>query len=97
MALVADFLESHALKSRLEGMFWGRIPDDLLSPRQYEHSDCRPHVFGIELGDDWIKLELYVRSLEDMRCACAGYATRPQQDFIIHFALAMIRDLGIRT
>ncbi|MCF8061216.1 MAG: hypothetical protein K9M82_01760 [Deltaproteobacteria bacterium] len=89
---IADFLNRNAMRSALEGVFWGRVPEDILSEQQYAHRKCRPHVFAIELGEDWIKLEFFLRSLEDMRCPCAGYATRQQRDFIIEFAHAMLTD-----
>ncbi|MFO7783945.1 MAG: hypothetical protein ACQET7_00065 [Thermodesulfobacteriota bacterium] len=97
LAKITGFLQEHALSSPLEGLFWGRVPDELLDERQAAHPDCRPHVFGIEVGEDWINLEFFIRSLPDMQCPCSGYATRRQLDFIIEFAHSMIQDLGIRT
>jgi hypothetical protein len=97
VAKIEAFLDQNAMRSALDGIFWVRIPEDLLSEQQFAHRDCRPHVFAVETGEDWIKLELFLRSLAGMRCPCGGYATRPQRDFIIRFAHAMIRDLDIRT
>lgn len=97
MARVLDFLHQNTRPSALEGVFWGRLPEDLLSEQQYAHRGCRPHVFAIETGEDWIKLEFFLRSLADMRCPCAGYATRSQRDFIIRFAHGMIQDLDLHT
>jgi len=94
---IKGFLEKAARRSSMEAVYWGRIPDDLLSEEQYDHRDCRPHVFGIELGDDWLKMELFVRPLHNMRCTCCAYATRRQRDFILHFADTMMEDLDIRT
>jgi len=97
MAKVEDFLGQHAVPSALDGIYWGRVSEDLLSEQQYAHRGCRPHVFAIETGEDWIKLEFFLRSLADMRCPCAGYATRAQRDFIIRFAHGMIQDLDLHT
>mgnify|MGYP006310169531 CR=1 FL=1 len=97
MARISGFLDQNALRSALEGIFWGRIPDDLLSEEQYAHRECRPHVFAVELGEGWVKLEFFLRSLSDMRCSCAGYATRPQREFIMRFAHTMIQDLALHT
>ncbi len=97
MKKVRVFLEENAQPSSLEGIFWGHIPEDLLSERQYEHRSCRPHVFAIELGDAWLKMEFFVRALHNMRCTCCAYTTRQQQDFILNFAHTMIRDLGVQT
>jgi hypothetical protein len=97
MSRIAGFLEQHALRSPLEGFFWGRVPEEVLDERQAGHHGCAPHVFGIELGSDWVKLEFFIRSLKGMRCSCSGYADRRQLDYIIEFAHSMIRDLGVKT
>ena len=91
------FLKENAISSNLDHLFWVRMPDDLLSETQFEHKNCRPHVFAVELGKDCLKLELFVRSLESMRCICPSYATPQQRNFIINFADGMIDQLGIRT
>jgi hypothetical protein len=90
-------LKDTAMPSSMEGLFWVPLPEDILSETQYDHEDCKPHVFAVELGDDWIKMEFFVRNLANMRCTCSDYATRQQRDFIIRFAHTLIRDLGIRT
>ncbi|SPD72582.1 conserved hypothetical protein [uncultured Desulfobacterium sp.] len=97
MEKVSAFLSENAIKSNLNQLYWVKIPDDLLSEKQYQHLDCRPHAFAVELGSDWIKLEFLVRSLKHMRCDCPGYSTKQQQDFIINFARNMIEQLNIKT
>ncbi len=97
LARIKAFLQEHALASPMEGLFWARVPEDLLEERQAEHLNCRPYVFAIEIGDDWVSLEFFIRTLSDMRCPCSGYATKRQLDFIIQFAHTMIQDLGIRS
>ena len=91
------FLKEVALSSGLSQVFWVRIPEDLLSPIQFHHQDCRPHVFAIELGMDSIKFEFFVRNLKNMRCTCPGYCTEPQRNYIFSFAHGMIEQLGITT
>lgn len=97
MDRVREFLKQHAIHSSLEQIFWVRIPDDLLDETQYLHRQCRPHVFAVELGQDWIKLELFVRTLKSMRCDCPGYCTPGQRDYIFRFADGMVEQLKIRT
>ena len=94
---IREFLGEHAIRSTLNEIFWVRIPDDLLSEMQFQHSQCRPHVFAVELGSDWVKMELFVRSLEGMRCDCPGYCTGQQKNFILKFADGMIEQLNIET
>ncbi len=94
---IYEFLRKHAIRSNLDQIFWVRIPDDLLNETQFQHSRCRPHVFAVELGPDWIKLELFVRTLKSMRCDCPAYCTPMQRDYIFKFGDGMIEQLKIPT
>ena len=91
------FLKKNAIPSNLEQLFWVKIPQDLLSETQFEHTDCHPHAFAVELGEDWVKLEFLIRSMKNMQCTCPGYCTEQQQRFIINFALGMLKQLDIGT
>jgi hypothetical protein len=97
MEKIKVFLKKNALSSKMDQVFWVQIPEDMLSETQYEHKNCRPHVFAVELGRDFLKLEFFVRSLKSMQCTCPSYATPQQRDFIIHFADGMIDQLGVKT
>ena len=88
MKKVIGFFEKNTIKSHIDQVFWVQIPDDLLSDTQLEHRHCQLHVFSVELGSDWIRLEFFVRSLKDMNCACLGYCNAEQRDFIIIFPTA---------
>ncbi len=91
------FLQENASSSELDALFWVRLPQDLLSGIQYQHTACRPFVFAVELGEDWIKLEFFIRSLKGMRCSCQGYCTSQQRSFIISFAHRALENLDIKT
>ncbi len=92
-----EYLNDHATAAKLDGIWWVDLPEDLLSPTQYEHRECRPFRFAIELGDDFVRCEFLIRSRETMRCACIDYATRAQRDFILAYADRLVEDLGLRT
>jgi len=94
---VREYLNEHAIAAGLEGIWWVDLPEDLLSPDQFSHRDCRPHRFAVELGDDFVRFEFLIRSKQTMRCACIGYATRPQRDFILAFADRLVAELALRT
>jgi hypothetical protein len=94
---IRDYLQDHALASSLEGVWWVDLPEDLLSPEQFAHPDCRPFRFAVELGDSFVRFEFLIRSEQTMRCACIGYATRGQRDFILAFADRLVADLALRT
>ena len=97
MEKIDEFLKQNAIRSNLEMIFWVKIPEDLLSDIQYQHRECEPHVFAIELGADWIKLEFFVRNLKDLQCVCSGYCTPQQRVFILNYAHKIIKDLDLRT
>ena len=94
---IRDYLQDHALASSIEDLWWVDLPEDLLSPEQFAHQDCRPFRFAVELGDDFVRFEFLIRSEQTMRCACIGYATRQQRDFILAFADRLVEDLALKT
>ncbi len=99
---IREYLNQHAEASRLEDIWWVDLPEDLLSPEQFEHQGCRPFRFAVELGDppvgdSFVRFEFLIRSEQTMRCACVGYATRQQRDFILGYADRLVEDLALRT
>ncbi len=94
---VREYLSEHAAASSLEGVWWVDLPEDLLSPEQFEHRQCRPFRFAVELGEDFVRFEFLIRSRETMSCACIGYATRQQRDFILAWADRLVEELSLRT
>ena len=94
---VREYLNGHAIAASLPDIWWVDLPEDLLSPEQFEHRDCRPFRFAVELGEDFVRFELLIRSEQTMRCACIGYATRQQRDFILGYADRLVEDLALRT
>jgi hypothetical protein len=94
---IRDYLHQHATASRLEDIWWVDLPEDLLSPEQFAHQDHRPFRFAVELGEDYLRFEFLIRSLQTMRCSCIGFATRQQRDFILAFADRLVADLALRT
>ena len=97
IARVRDYLNEHAQAAGLEDIWWVDLPEDLLSPEQFSHRDCRPFRFAVELGDTFVRFEFLIRSQQTMRCACIGYATRQQRDFILAFSDRLVEDLALRT
>ena len=94
---IGGFLNKNAISSNLDQIFWVQIPDDLLGATQFQHQNCQPYVFAVELGTDWIKLEFFVRSMKSMRCTCSDYCTTQQESYIISFAQSLIEQLDIKT
>jgi hypothetical protein len=99
---VREYLNGHAIASSIQDLWWVNLAEDLLSPEQFEHRSCRPFRFAVELGDpvvgdSFVRFEFLIRSEQTMRCACIGYATRQQRDFILDYADRLVEDLALRT
>ena len=97
MEKIGEFLKQNALESQMESIYWLEIPGELYSRMQADHRDCAPYVFAIEMGPEWIKLELFIRSTGGLRCECQDYCTPEQRDFILNFADKMLEDCAIKT
>ncbi len=94
---IREYLEKHAQASGLADIWWVDVGPDLLSPEQFEHENCRPYRFAIELGDDFVRFEFLIRSEKTMRCSCIDYATRQQREFILAFADRLVEELDLKT
>ena len=92
-----DYLSERAQASGLQDVWWVDLPVDLLSPDQFEHQDCQPFRFAVELGDEYLRIEFLIRSRNTMRCSCIAYATCQQRDFILAFVDRLVGDLSLRT
>ena len=94
---IVSFLKQEAMSSGLEKVFWIEVPGNRLSKEQSGQDKLKPYVFAIELGNDWIKGELFLRSLGDFKGEYQGYCTSDQRDFILEYIESMINELGIST
>ena len=92
---IENFLNNHAKKGGLAGIFWVEFPVALLDVAQEGHHDCGPFVFAIELGDDFVSFEFLVRSKANLHCSCTAYATKDQRDYVLAFIDKMIQQEGL--
>ena len=97
LSSIKGFLRRNSVKSTLDDLFWVECPAELLGAAQIEHIECGPHVFAVETGTDWVKLEFFIRSLKRMNCTCQAFCTPQQHDFILDYVHRLIRELDIRT
>ncbi|MCU0597567.1 MAG: hypothetical protein MUC98_19190 [Desulfobacterota bacterium] len=51
----------------------------------------------METGQRFLKAELYLRTLRDMRCSCQDYCTPQQARFVIDWVNKVLTDLSIKT
>ena len=84
------------LTSGMDGLFWLPVPHELLSPMQREHLEsCGPHVMGLEVEENSVRLELLVRARGRMRCDCVHYAAADLRDSMIAWLENLLADMGI--
>lgn len=96
-ANIDSFLKRNLKPGPVEGMFWIKLPEDLLSSEQREHKDCGPYFLGIELEEEAVCFEMLVRSQSNLHCSCISYATPGQRDFVLRFADRMLEEEQIRA
>ena len=94
---IIAFLKQHSIKSSLDKIFWVKMPENLLTGGQFDHTDCKPHIFAVEVGRNWIKLEFFIRSLKGLKCECQAYGNHQQIDFIINYSHQILNSLDIKT
>lgn len=94
---IREVLLNRARVSGIDDVFWMEIPEDLLSPIQNQHRDCKPHVFAVVLGESWVRTELFSKSLSRMRCECQHYGSAKQIQYALGWIDKMLEELRIRT
>ena len=92
---ITNYLKKYCEKSDLDNLFWLRLPDDLLTPTQYEHKECGPFWAGIEVTEESVVFEMLIRSRNKLRCSCISYASTQQRQFILNFADKLLKDIEI--
>ncbi len=91
------YLDTNFEVSTLGSIYWVELADEILTPIQKEHVDCRPHVFAIMLEDNTLSTELLVRIKTNIRCNCMGYAISEQREWLINKMDLILEELGIQV
>jgi len=93
---IRDYLTHHTETAAMEGIYYVDLPRELYSSLQKDHGDCQPYYFAINLTRKQVGFEWLIRSRNTLRCACIGYATPDQRDYIIDYADGMLERLRIK-
>jgi hypothetical protein len=94
---INDYLRKRLDAASLDDLYWLEMKPDMLSDLQTAHKACQPHAVAVEVGENWVKFELLVRSRMKLHCRCYAYALPAQRDYIMEVADRMVQDLRIRT
>ena len=95
LAAVKDYLKQRTSPSGLENILWLKLPDFHYNALQKTHKGCAPFFIATELGTDWIRFELFVRSMNTMGCECCNFCDPSQVEWIITEAEKMLYSLKI--
>ncbi|MBW2624453.1 MAG: hypothetical protein JRD68_16205 [Deltaproteobacteria bacterium] len=97
VAAVHEFLETNAVESGVEGLYWVELTEDLLDPGQFEQKKDHPFCFAVEVGDSWVKFELLIRSRHNMKSTETRFASRIQLEFVLEYSNRIIEEKGLKT
>jgi hypothetical protein len=95
MERIKQALDGRGLVSAIEGLYWLPVPKDMLGEEQRSHTDCGPHCLALELGKDWLRLELLVRGRSTLRCSCIAYARPELRAHMIDWLDTLLKELDV--
>lgn len=97
MDKVRDYMAVNSRPSAIADLYWVEMDAACLTGLQAEHSDCGPHRFAVETGDDFVKIELFIRPADGLRCHCAGYAEDDQRQAVLAWVDRLMMELSLQT
>ena len=80
-----------------DGLYWIPIGQTQYSRIQIEHTECQPFYVALNLEPNLLACELLVRTQNRVRCACMGYATENQRNWLFRLVDDMFDRLKIKT
>ena len=92
---IKTYLDEKVGSSKMNGIYWIQLAENVLTDIQSEHKECQPFYFAIEIEHNRVSCELLVRSRSTIKCNCVSYATESQRNWIIQFADAIFEKLEI--
>lgn len=93
---IEEFLKKNAEPTVFSEVFRVRLPEELYTDVQKEHSECYPFYFAVNLSHGKVAFELLIRSQQIIRCSCIRYADTKQREYILNYADQMLDELNIR-
>jgi len=84
------------LQAGLEGVYWLPVPKDMLTPMQAEHVEhCGPYCLALDVETNAVHLELLVRGMGRISCACVAFASETLRNHMIAYLEDMLQELRI--
>ena len=92
---IETYLNENVEHSKMAGIYWIQLDENILTDIQAEHKECQPFYFAINIKSERVSCELLVRSRSIIRCNCISYATEAQRNWIIQFVDSILTKLEI--
>ncbi len=98
---VTDYLERHSVPSGIENLYWLPLPKELWNRAQAQGQeeegwgdDEGGYRLAVEVGTDWVRFELLVRS-ESLLNIGGGLTDERQSMYILRWADQMAQKLNL--
>ncbi len=89
------YLDENLLLSPLDGIYWLKLDNKLLTTIQKEHKKCHPHIFALMLETTSLSCEFLVRITKNIKCDCMDYATKKQINWLMDQVDVILEKLDI--
>ncbi len=94
-ARLKDYLDKYLESASIDGIYWLKLEQEILTPLQAAHETCSPHVFALMLEETSLSCEFLVRIKTNIKCDCMGYATGEQRNWLMDQTDAILEKLSI--
>jgi len=93
--IIKSYLDEKLGSSGIQGLYKLPVDSKILTDVQFNHTQCHPYYFAIELTPEQMACELFIRSDQKIRCGCMGYANEIQRNWLIQLTEMILDHLKI--
>jgi hypothetical protein len=94
---IKKYLDEKYAATVFDGLYWVPLDQAQYTKIQAEHTGCQPFYVALNLESSMLACELLVRTQNRLRCACMGYATEKQRNWLFRLVDDMFDQLRIKT
>jgi hypothetical protein len=93
---IKKYLDEKYATTVFNGLHWIQLEQTQYTKIQTEHTECQPFYVALNLEPSLLTCELLVRTQNRLRCACMGYATEKQRNWLFRLVDDMFDQLKIK-
>ena len=94
---IKRYLDEKYAATVFDGLYWVPLEQTQYTKVQTEHTECQPYYVALNLEQSFLACELLVRTKNRLRCACMGYASEKQRNWLFRLVDDMFDQLKIKT